>query len=151
MGKNNLNPSLPSMAGHKKNSAMLFVIEINNNVRFLARLGFVTKMNINCASFLVFKCVTWLWCRVNREGHHNKALPAATIDLWGSDLLICFSVLVLIKPSSASVQIYKAHIKTLVMQSGRHKYPLCSMAITPASAIDCSNRCLAGVACTLVW
>lgn len=44
-------------------------------------------------------------------GHHNKALPTATIDLWGSDPLMCFSVLVLIKPPFASVQIYKAFSK----------------------------------------
>ncbi len=46
-----------------------------------------------------------------QRGHHNKALPTATIDLWGSDPLMCFSVLVLIKPSFASVQIYKAFSK----------------------------------------
>lgn len=49
-----------------------------------------------------------------QRGHHNKALPKATIDLWGSDPLMCFSVLVLIKLSFAPVQIYKAFSKDAV-------------------------------------
>lgn len=35
-----------------------------------------------------------------QRGHRDKGLPAATIDLWGSDPLMCFSVLLLIKLSA---------------------------------------------------
>lgn len=88
-----------------------------------------------------------------QRGHHTKALPAATIDLWGSDPLMCFSVLVLIKPSFASVQIYKALFflpKILVMWSERHKYPPHFAVVTSPSAIDSSNKCLEGAICAFI-
>lgn len=79
-----------------------------------------------------------------QRGHQTKALPAATIDLWGSDPLMCFSVLLLIKPSFASVQIHKALFfiyffffpKIVVMWSEQHKYPPHSAVVTSPAAID---------------
>lgn len=65
-----------------------------------------SKVCTKLLSLHVFTSVTWLRCSINRQD--TKELPAATIDLWGSDPLMCFSVLLLIKPSFASVQIYKA-------------------------------------------
>lgn len=75
-------------------------------IRFHAETA--SKMYTKLVSLHVFTSATSASAQYKHRGHRNKELPTATIDLWGSDPLMCFSVLVLIKPSFASVQIYKA-------------------------------------------